>query len=174
MGKLIKCDRCGAEQDLVPAESEAGRPLGWMGKGGSDVCPDCFLEEAAGGECWPWDGHLSTMGYGIVWVRGEGDKAAHRRVYELYIGPIPDGFVVCHGCDNPPCCNPFHLGAATMADNIQDSVRRGRHAWAKRTHCPAGHSYTEENTYRYKGTRRCRECGRVRDRRRYAMKGATV
>lgn len=29
---------------------------------------------------------------------------------------------------------------------------------AHRTHCPAGHEYTPENTYRYGNQRQCRAC----------------
>ena len=36
---------------------------------------------------------------------------------------------------------------------------------ARRTHCPRGHSYTEENVYRKDdGYRRCRECRRIEAR----------
>lgn len=41
-------------------------------------------------------------------------------------GQIPNGAVVRHGCDNPPCCNPAHLEIGTAADNVRDSIVRGR------------------------------------------------
>jgi hypothetical protein len=37
-----------------------------------------------------------------------------------------------------------------------------------KTHCPHGHEYTEENTYRYRSGRRCKECRRAKNRRLYA------
>lgn len=37
-----------------------------------------------------------------------------------------------------------------------------------KTTCPAGHPYDEENTYRYRGGRRCKECRRAGNRRRSA------
>ena len=44
-----------------------------------------------------------------------------------------------------------------------DSRGRRRHAMlASRTHCPEGHPYTEENTYRRpSGSRACRTCRRA-------------
>jgi len=35
---------------------------------------------------------------------------------------------------------------------------------AQKTHCPQGHEFTPENTYRVGGARRCRECNRARCR----------
>jgi len=37
-------------------------------------------------------------------------------------------------------------------------ISRGRHFNQLKVHCPAGHFYTEENTYVYEGWRRCKQC----------------
>ncbi|QKW95381.1 hypothetical protein [Ralstonia phage RPZH6] len=59
-----------------------------------------------GNGCWNWTGALSA-GYGIL-ARGwkKSPYKAHRLAYELFVGPIPDGHVVRHACDNPRCINP--------------------------------------------------------------------
>jgi hypothetical protein len=76
-------------------------------------------------ECWEWARGKHSAGYGIFGTRKR-RHYAHRHAYELTNGPIPDGFYVIHLCDNPPCCNPFHLRAATPQENAQDMAAKGR------------------------------------------------
>ena len=78
--------------------------------------------------CWPWTGAKRTRkGYGSAWD-GERSVSAHRLAYQLANGDTGDGLLVCHECDNPPCCNPKHLFEGTVTDNSDDKVRKGRHA----------------------------------------------
>ena len=77
------------------------------------------------GTCWEWQAHKLPFGYGSFRMRGRIWKA-HRAAFILTIGPIPDGLVVRHTCDNPPCCNPAHLLLGTHQDNSDDQVARGR------------------------------------------------
>ena len=78
-------------------------------------------------ECWPWMGsyQAGAMGYGCV-AQGKTTYRAHRVAYTLANGPIPDGMLVRHSCDNPPCCNPAHLLVGTPADNMRDRSERDR------------------------------------------------
>jgi hypothetical protein len=53
--------------------------------------------------------------------------SAHRLAWEAANGrPVPDGLLVLHSCDNPPCVNPAHLRAGTHRENMGDKVARGR------------------------------------------------
>lgn len=77
--------------------------------------------------CIRFTGHLDGEGYGRIMV-ARVKYMAHRLSYSLNNGPIPDGYVVRHKCDNPSCINPEHLEVGTQADNIADKVSRGRQA----------------------------------------------
>lgn len=75
--------------------------------------------------CWRFTGEL-RHGYG--YIRNEGARRrAHRIAYELAHGPIPEGLVVKHSCDNRSCVNPEHLSVGTTAENNREIVERGRH-----------------------------------------------
>ena len=41
-------------------------------------------------------------------------------------GPIPEGLLVRHKCDNRLCTNLDHLELGTIQDNVQDREDRGR------------------------------------------------
>jgi hypothetical protein len=76
-------------------------------------------------ECWIWIGNRLVQGYGRFYVDGKYLKA-HRVSYELYVGAIPEGYCVCHHCDNPQCVYWKHLFIGTHAENQHDRNRKGR------------------------------------------------
>ena len=87
-------------------------------------------------ECWVWMGWRNAQGYGRFEIDGK-SYYAHRAIYllanlgsiELNAPPVNGYGFLRHTCDNPPCCNPFHLLVGSHADNMKDKVARGRSRW---------------------------------------------
>jgi len=83
------------------------------------------------GGCVEWEGGTGWKGYGrmhlsIKHTLPRRTVKAHRFSWELHRGKIPEGMIICHKCDNPPCVNPDHLFIGTYQDNIDDQIRKGR------------------------------------------------
>ena len=82
-------------------------------------------------KCIEWPGAKNDKGYGRLFQDGEETKA-HRAIFEALHGPIPDGLVVIHTCDNPPCINPAHLMLGTPLENVADCIQKGRRRYVTR------------------------------------------
>ena len=80
--------------------------------------------------CIEFQGYKNKDGYGRKHSGGK-MYLAHRLSYckakNIDIKEI-DGLVVMHVCDNPPCVNPEHLKLGTNQDNVDDKMKKGRHA----------------------------------------------
>ena len=76
-------------------------------------------------DCIEWTRAKSSAGYGQTYRNGK-VVYVHRVTWEDANGPIPDGMVICHRCDNPACYNIEHLFIGTVADNNRDMHQKGR------------------------------------------------
>ena len=77
------------------------------------------------GDCWEWRGGIDGNGYGYLRDSGKMTRA-HRFIYALMYGFIPEGLCICHHCDNPICVKPSHLFLGTHRDNMRDCIAKGR------------------------------------------------
>lgn len=79
--------------------------------------------------CWLWTGSCiqSSKGGDVRPKITVGRKgfSAYRVAYQLLVGPIPDGKMICHKCNVSICVNPDHLYAGTAKDNARDAVVAG-------------------------------------------------
>lgn len=55
-------------------------------------------------QCWPLAGNRTAKGYGHFDARPFVTVRAHRLAFALENGAAPGSALVCHSCDNPPCC----------------------------------------------------------------------
>lgn len=141
--KLCECG-CGNPAPISPRTSTEqgytkGRPRRFVQGHNQSHYPMASLEERFWARvrktesCWVWKGATcGPSGYGRIarGRRGEFHKKnsalVHRLSWELHNGPIPEGLLVLHRCDNPPCIRPDHLFLGTAKDNSDDKCAKGR------------------------------------------------
>ena len=132
--------------------------------------------------CWNCTGaKLRGVDYGVIRYRRK-TEYVHRLLYAWLISPIPyriygltdelDHVV----CDNPTCCNPFHLALVSHKENMF----RGNNPPsinARKTHCIRGHILpATPNENRSDGGlgRRCILCRRINANARYHRRNNTI
>ncbi|KKM20384.1 hypothetical protein LCGC14_1645940, partial [marine sediment metagenome] len=96
-----------------------------------------------GDECW-YLPSLGGGGYAMLWHDGKMIKAA-TIAYQTRYGTVPDGMELDHLCPNRWCYNPKHLEPVLHSENIRRGGKLDTNS--RKTRCPQGHPYDEENTY---------------------------
>ena len=114
------------------------------------------IERVPFSTCWFWLASTKAQSrYGQFHFRGRGE-CAHRVAYWHWRGDIPSGLVIDHLCRQPLCVNPKHLEVVTHRENCLRGDAGLRNL--RKTECPSGHAYDDENTVRDGRKRRCRKC----------------
>lgn len=128
---IATCEQCG--KSFTPVHASVGRfcSPACFGKHRTRPLLDRFWERVDRTDgCWMWTGPTTKAGYGIIRSAGGRNGTTlyvHRLSYEIHHGPIDDGLVVMHACDNPRCVNPSHLSIGTHGENHADMISKARH-----------------------------------------------
>src|SRR3990167_6095829 len=128
---IVKCKSCEYEFKTYPSTNQKYCSRKCRANGLCNNENDFWVKVEKSPGCWVWNASLMRRGYGVYTFR-LGHKQpkqryrAHRFAWELINGPIPDGFMVCHSCDNKKCVRPDHLFLGTAKDNTQDALLKNR------------------------------------------------
>lgn len=134
----------------------------------SDITSGCVL----------WQGATNDHGYGQIRIGGRSGTVVyvHRLIYELTVGPIPEGRELDHvterGCVHRNCVNIDHLEPVTHRLNVLRGGSPAARQSAQAT-CLRGHDLGDAYITR-DGRRQCRECTRFRQARARAAKRGQV
>jgi hypothetical protein len=111
------------------------------------------------GECWTIPGLRTRPKIRIAGA----DRRLYQVVWEETHGPIPEGGVIHHTCENKLCVRPAHLELmASQSEHITAHLS-DRHVSAT---CINGHAKTPDNVWRQRnGGWKCKTCHREIARR---------
>lgn len=137
------------------------------------------IDETTG--CWNFTSSISRTNNGRFYYNFK-CMDAYKIGYLLLGGIINDGEELHHVCENRLCVNPEHLIPLTRIVHLTEfTPNHLTYKNKRKTHCPQGHQYTEDNLVRYDGVkgRKCLECARKRTRefganKRKSLKSATI
>lgn len=97
-------------------------------------------------------GRLDKDGYAF-----HGKTRAHIHAWTEKYGPVPEGKVLDHACNNRACKATHHLEPVTQSENLK------RRSWRYRSRlqkCPRGHDLKLNGVVTPSGGRVCRQCNR--------------
>lgn len=112
--------------------SQRRRPIDPNLRPGTDTVAAFWQQVVRTPECWYWTGAISKPdGYGRIGWESKGRQrvvSTHRFALELAHGPLGDGVVGEHKCNEPLCVRvaPGHLLVSTQSENIRHAVALGR------------------------------------------------
>lgn len=115
---------------------------------------------------------LTRDGYPQVWLCRNNKRTTSRvsrLVATTFHGPCPEGMECRHLDGNKLNNTPENLAWGTRSENTYDRIAHGTHVQARKTHCPRGHEYNNDNTYikPRSGARACRTCRANQNHNRY-------
>ena len=115
---------------------------------------------------WPITG---SEGYGRLYFKPYKGAYAHRVIYEMVHGPLPEDRELDHLCRNRACVNLDHLEVVTSRENVLRGEGFAAQN-ARKTHCKHGHAFEGYNLIlvnkpsRPNQSRRCRICKNEREK----------
>jgi hypothetical protein len=80
--------------------------------------------------CRIWIGTRKKNGYGVFSLNGK-EYLAHRAAYIVYHGPILEGHVVHHLCENRLCITPNHIISLTPEQHVKLTAKTGAYSGEK-------------------------------------------
>lgn len=115
----------------------------------------------------------NRIGYPVVVLSRPGrtiTAKVHRLVLLAFVGPCPSGNEACHNNENRQDARLENLRWDTRSGNQLDRRKHGTDHQVRKTHCPQGHPYDEQNTKVIPSrptARYCRQCHRDRSENRW-------
>lgn len=131
---VVGCFRIRRTRTWCPTHYKRWRKWGDPNIDGNSVehrLKRCLAPLPTSDTCWEWQGGMNHAGYGLFHIDNR-NVLAHRFMYEMLVGPIPEGLVIDHLCSNRVCIRPDHLEAVTQVENIRRTNARGRGRAGKR------------------------------------------
>lgn len=113
--------------EVLDGQEELAMPAGVYGRRPAEERFWAKVRKTDG--CWLWTGTRNKQGRGSLYAEIPGERGprvvASRYSWFLHNGSIPNGLLVLHKCDNPPCVRPDHLELGTYSKNSIDAYARG-------------------------------------------------